>query len=102
MNTEIKKSKQGLILDIKGKFTIDFVDQLKREVVALLNEKTKSVTVTFGSISSIDVAGIQLLQSIKKTCTSKKIPFKIEGTVSNELMPLLSNAGFDNTLNSNI
>jgi anti-anti-sigma factor len=60
----------------KENFTVYETEELKEQIVHLI-EQNDSFELDLENIIKIDMSGIQLLISVKKSCDKKNIPFKI-------------------------
>jgi anti-sigma B factor antagonist len=75
------KKKQKLnkeLLAPEGQLTIYRVDELKRELLSLLNSND-FLELDIGNVNECDTAGLQLLCSLKKTSIETKKKFIITG-----------------------
>ena len=63
---EISTDSQGTIV-FKGNIVVTNIESIHSEIESLLEESSRHITIDLSQVDEIDIAGLQLLYSLKKT-----------------------------------
>jgi anti-anti-sigma factor len=63
---EISTDSQGTIV-FKGNLVVTNIESIHSEIESLLEESSRNITIDLRQVEEIDIAGLQLLYSLKKT-----------------------------------
>jgi anti-anti-sigma factor len=63
---EISKDKKGMIV-FKGNLVVSTIENAHSSLKPLLEDSPQNVTIDLSEVEEIDIAGLQLLASLKKT-----------------------------------
>jgi anti-anti-sigma factor len=63
---EISTDSQGTIV-FKGNLVVTNIESIHSEIESLLEESSRYITIDLSQVEEIDIAGLQLLYSLKKT-----------------------------------
>ncbi len=78
MHVELRKAKDVVIVDLKGKLTLGLGDQILRDTVdELLAENWKKILLNLSEVSFMDSAGVGELVAGLRTCKRFGASFKI-------------------------
>lgn len=77
--------------------TITNVNEIRKKLQRYFKGKNNPI-VKLHNIVHLDLAGIQLLHSLKKTCIQQNKKLRLEMNFSNDIIALLNNSGFNNLL----
>lgn len=82
------------IVLLKGDLTIDTVDDIKADIISLVKKYDK-IIVKCEELGNIDLAGIQVLYSLKKTINkaNKKVEFNVK--LPEDIETIVNHSGVD-------
>jgi anti-anti-sigma factor len=63
---EICTDSQGIIV-CKGNLVVTNIESIHSEIESLLEESSRNISIDLSQVEEIDIAGLQLLYSLKKT-----------------------------------
>lgn len=63
---EISTDSQGTIV-FKGNLVVTNIESIHSEIESLLEESSRNITINLSQVEELDIAGLQLLYSLKKT-----------------------------------
>ncbi len=89
----IKHDENSQKLIVSGELIINHANIIKKEMIELL-DYSKNLNIKVTNPSSIDITFIQIVIAIKRTFVKNKLNFDVEGTFSEEVFNLVTNAGF--------
>lgn len=90
-------SKDGQIIRIQNEFSIRNADEItKRLKKNLVN--VKSAVIRLDSMEQMDLSAIQVIYAIRRYAEKKNIELQIESTLSDDLIKLINNNGFNELL----
>ncbi len=93
-SVDIKNNKDLITILVSGELIINHIQKIKSVFLESL-DFSKNLSIKVTNPTSIDITFIQLLCSIKKAFTDKGFEFNLEGTFSEDVYSLVSNAGFN-------
>jgi anti-anti-sigma factor len=103
VKSEVKISKSGkkntCTMSLEGELTLHHATAIKKEMIEAL-ENGDSLQLKIHKVTSIDLSLIQLLHSLKKTCTDLGKPIAIEMILNPDAALLLARTGFGSLLES--
>jgi anti-anti-sigma regulatory factor len=95
--TSIKKSGEEGILTIKGDLTINYVKEMKNELLNVFS-RFKHVKIIFNNIDRVDFSCIQLLCSAHKSAHQNNKTIVLAADLPNILCKIISNMGFQHKI----
>jgi hypothetical protein len=84
-----------VIIEIKKDLSLNSISKTLGQVIKKV-ETGKKIIVKLIAIDNIDLAGVQLIYSIKKYAEEKGLEFEFKPDITNETISLLANSGFKN------
>jgi len=64
---EITTDSHGTIV-FKGNLVVSNIETIHSEIESLIEESSRNIAIDLSQVEEIDIAGLQLLYSLKKTC----------------------------------
>ena len=93
-----KKAEDPGILQIEEELSIGNIEKIYKTILDAL-KKEDVQEINFKSSSQIDISGIQLIESIKKTFAQKGKEFRVHLNLPSSYIDLLINTGFSSYIN---
>ncbi|NJM15637.1 MAG: hypothetical protein HC896_09930 [Bacteroidales bacterium] len=85
-------------ISLTGNVTIDNITEIHKHFKKIKLKKNTQLAV--GNVAEIDLAGIQLINSLALDCTNANSIFNIESGFNKEISLLLTNTGFRELVSS--
>lgn len=99
-SVQLKNEKEKQVLTFSGQLTINYIQKIKDAVTKQINF-SKDLEIKVENPDNLDITFLQLLQSLKITFEQNQRNFSATATLPNELLSLISNAGFSTLLSCN-
>lgn len=98
MTTEIIKNEDGLVVTLKGSLDTVASGQVTSELMSLLDNNIKNVTINCSEMDYIASSGLRLLLMVRKSCKANGGDVTLLGVQSN-VMEVLTITHFDRMFN---
>lgn len=98
MTTEIIKNEEGLVVTLKGSLDTVASGQVTSELMSLLDNNIKNVTINCSEMDYIASSGLRLLLMVRKSCKANGGDVTLLDVQSN-VMEVLTITHFDRMFN---
>ncbi|MCP4522001.1 MAG: STAS domain-containing protein [Cytophagales bacterium] len=93
---KLNKKDNELHVSLKGEYVLSQIKEVYEEFLSLVESTEQKIFISLRDLQSLDLTGIQLLVSFKKTMLEKNKEIIVDDNYPKEVKELLLVAGYSN------